>query len=356
MFMEYFNQLVAYLRKFFRKSDAIQAELSDRWRPHSNRRTTIIFVVLGVIAITLYVFAIRPPDDFPVDELVSIPSGSTLGQAAEILKENHVIHSTLAFRALVTIMGHEKSLHAGDYLFKEPVDVFTIARAISIGAFGLEPARVRIPEGATTKQMALILSGSLKRFDPATFLAKAQPQEGYLFPDTYFFLPNATEDTAIQTMRQNFEEHLNAPIDGMGSTTLADLIRKSGKSENDIVILASIIEREARNTMDRRLISGVLENRLAKNMPLQVDVTFIYTLGKGTFQLTMGDLTSNSPYNTYTNKGLPPTPIGSPSMDSLLAAVLPTKSKFLFFLANQNGITHFCKDFTCQQANKDLYF
>ncbi|MDP3646074.1 MAG: endolytic transglycosylase MltG [bacterium] len=350
------NEIVTALKNFFHASDEIQADLSERWRPHSNRRTTIVFAIVGIFVILLYVFAIRPPDDFPLDELVTIPAGSTLTAAAKLLKENDVVRSAWVLRALVIVMGHEKTIHAGDYLFKEPKDVFVVARAISIGAFGLEPARVRIPEGATTKQMAIILRGPLKRFNEDRFLATASPLEGYLFPDTYFFLPNTTEDTAIQAMRQNFDHHMNAPIEGYGSTTLAELIRKSGKSEEDIVILASIIEREARNTKDRRLISGVLWNRLAKDMPLQVDVTFLYTLGKGTFQLTTKDLVTDSPYNTYINKGLPPTPIGSPSLDSLIAAAMPTKHTYLFFLADHSGITHFCKDFACQQANKDRYF
>ena len=91
-------------------------------------------------------------------------------------------------------------------------------------------------------------------------------------------------------------------------------------------------------------------------MPLQVDVTFIYTLGKGTFQLTMKDLVSDSPYNTYRYKGLPPTAIGSPSLDSLRAAATPIKNDYLYFLADHRGVTHFCKNYACQLANKAKYF
>ncbi len=351
-----FKTLVSYLKSFFRKSDKIQADLSDRWREHANRRTTIVFATVGVIAIILYTFVIRPPEQFPLNDLTTVPDGVSVKEAAHILKDAHVIRSTLAFRLIVAALGHEKSIRAGDYTFKEPKDIFAVSRAISIGAFGLLPQRIRVPEGATTMQMARIFDGYLPRFDGAKFLEKATPMEGYLFPDTYFFLPNTNEDAVILTMQQNFNQHLEAPIEGMGSTTLAELVEKSGRPLKEIVILASIIEREAHNTMDRRLISGVLWNRLAKNMPLQVDVTFLYTLGKGTFQLTMADLTSDSPYNTYKHKGLPPGPIGSPSLDSLIAAAMPSKHKFYFFLADHSGVTHFCKDFACQQANKDLYF
>ncbi len=354
--MEYFKYTVSYLKKFFRKSDALQADLSDRWREHANRRTTIVITVVGVIILLLYTFVVRPPDQFPLNDITTIPDGSSVKEAAHTLKDAHLIRSTLAFRLIVLALGHEKNLRAGDYLFKEPKDIFAVARAVSIGAFGLVPQKIRVREGGTVRQMAFIFSAYLPRFNGNTFLEKALPMEGYLFPDTYFFLPNTNEDAVILAMQQNFNQHLNSPIEGMGSTTLAQLVEKSGRPLSEIVILASIIEREAHNSTDRRYISGVLWNRLARDMPLQVDVTFLYTLGKGTFQLTMSDLVSDSPYNTYSHKGLPPTPIGSPSLDSLIAAAQPTPSKFLFFLADHDGVTHFCKDFVCQQANKDKYF
>ena len=321
--------------------------LSLRWREHTNRRTIIILVLSGAVAAYLYVTAIAPPDNFPVDTLVAVPAGQTLAETAEALEENGVVRSALMLRGLVTLMGDERKVRAGDYLFKEPRDVFSVARALAIGAFGLEPLRIRIAEGATTKEMAVLYDLQLERFNAENFLAQAQPQEGYLFPDTYFFLPNATEDTILQAMRQNFEQKI---------ATIQPPVASSTRSLSDIVIMASILEREARNTKDRRMISGVLWNRLRIGMPLQVDVTFLYTIGKGTFQLTNQDLITPSPYNTYINKGLPPTAIGSPSLDSLLAALTPTKSDYLYFLADHRGITHYCKTYACQKANKAKYF
>jgi UPF0755 protein len=276
-----------------------------------------------------------------------VPEGESLQDIATTLYQDGVIRSPLMFRALVVVRGHEKSVHAGDYLFKEPLDIFSVARALSIGQYGLEPARIRIPEGATTKQMAIIFSSQLQRFNPDAFLAQAGPQEGYLFPDTYFFLPNASENTVIEAMRQNFDQKI---------ATIQPQIASSTHSLQDVVVMASILEREAYNTQDRRMISGVLWNRIARGMPLQVDAAFSYTLGKGTFQLTMKDLITPSPYNTYINKGLPPTAIGSPSLDSLTAAVTPIKSNYLYFLADSHGVTHYCPTYACQLANKARYF
>ncbi len=197
------------------------------------------------------------------------------------------------------------------------------------------------------EEVSKIFGSRLLRFSADNFLAQAKPYEGHLFPDTYFFLPNAAEDTVLQAMRQNFETHV---------ATIEPALASSTRQLSDIVIMASILEREAYNTSDRRLIAGVLWNRIARGMPLQVDAVFTYSIGKGTFQLTMKDLVSDSPYNTYVNKGLPPTPIGNPSLDSILAAATPMKTDYLYFLADRHGVTHYCKTYSCQLSNKARYF
>jgi UPF0755 protein len=244
------------------------------------------------------------------------------------------------------ILGRARGAKAGDYIFKEPQSVWGIARRISTGAFGLEPVRIRITEGATTREMAEQLSKALPRFNADAFLLAARPQEGYLFPDTYFFLPNAHEDAVLDTLRQNFDAHI---------AELQPLIAASGHSLEEIITMASIIEREARVPADRRMISGVLWNRIRINMPLQVDVTFLYTVGKNTFQLTLADLRTDHPYNTYVNKGLPPGPIGSPSLDSIQAAAEPTPNPYLFYLADNTGVTHFSKTYEEHLRKKRLY-
>lgn len=344
--MQFFRKLLEFTRRFFDTSDEIQAELSASWRPHANRRTLVAILGIGAIAIGLYLFVIRPPDAFPLNQLVSIDDGSSLQEVSVTLEKDHVVRSALAFRMLMTLLGHERSVHAGDYIFKEPIDLFSVVRSIATGAFGLEPEKIRIPEGATTREMATIFASRLERFNAANFLAQAQPMEGYLFPDTYFFLPNATEDTVIKAMRQNFDEHEKS-FD-------AD-VKASGHSLEEIITMASILEREARTTDDRRMISGVLWNRIARGMPLQVDATFLYTIGKGSFQLTIADLKSDSPYNTYTHKGLPPGPIGSPSLDSIEAALHPTKSDYLYYLADNNGVTHYSKTYEEHLEKKRRY-
>src|SRR3989338_3386036 len=335
------------LEELFDKGHGLLGRLGERWDLHANRRTLIILVVIGALTTFFYLRVIQPPDAFPLNQLVAVPAGQSLGEVAQAIEDAEVVRSALALEVVVKLLGNERNVHAGDYLFKEPLDIFSVAHKLAVGAYGLEPTRVRIHEGATTKEMAALLDKQFERFDADNFLAQTRLQEGYLFPDTYFFLPNVTEDTVIQAMRQSFDAKIEPLLPQIASST---------RSLSDIVIMASIIEREARNSADRRMISGVLWNRIARGMPLQVDVTFLYTIGKGTFQLTNKDLLTDSDYNTYIRKGLPPTAIGSPSLDSLDAAVNPTKNNYLYFLADHSGVTHFCKTYACQLANKARYF
>ena len=326
--------------------DQFEERLSSRWRENSNRRTILILLILGLLSVYTYLYLIRPPDSFPIKKIVTIPSGLSGSEIADILQAEHVVRSALMFRVMTVLTGHVRELHAGDYIFVKPLNAYYVARTVGIGAYGLLPIKIRIPEGATVRQMATLFSISLQDFNAPSFLVKAQPLEGYLFPDTYYFLPNANENTVIAAMRQDFDLHI---------ATIQKQIEHFGRPLSEDVIMASILEREAANTQDRQMISSVLWNRIRKNMPLQADVTIQFTLPKADSQLTMADLQSDSLYNTHNHKGLPPGPIGSPSLDSLLASVTPVKSNYLFYLADSSGITHYCDTFACQRLNELQY-
>lgn len=321
--------------------------IAVEWRENANRRSIVMIILGGGAALALYMYVIAPPDIFPVGELITVPEGATASEVGEILEVAGVVQQSESFRAAVVLLGRDKGVRAGDYLFKQPKDVISVARAITTGAYGLEPIRFRVPEGATTREMAKLFAVQLQRFDSEKFLEKAQPQEGFLFPDTYFFLPNANEDIVIDAMRQNFDSQIEA---------LVGDITKFGKPLKDIVIMASILEKEARNYEDRQMISGVLWRRIRIDMALQVDAAFLYSLGRTTFDLTKADLANKAdPYNTYANKGLPPGAIGSPSISSLRAAVNPIDKGYLFYLADRNFITYYSKTYEEHLRKKALY-
>lgn len=329
-----------------RDLELTKERMRERWQRHANRRSSLIVLVLTVVCGIAYYQYIRPPEQFPENMLITVEEGMPLSAVAQALQENNTVRSAEALRVAVVLLGGEKKVHAGDYLFKEPKNLIAVAHALIVGAYGLEPIRIRIPEGATVAQMARMFGTQLERFNKERFLTEAGPHEGYLFPDTYFFLPNATDETVMKTMRSNFD---------MQMASIAEKVVASGRSEEEIVIMASILEREAYNTKDRRMIAGVLWNRIKKGMNLQVDATFVYTLGKGSFDLTMKDLRHDEPYNTYVNPGLPPGAIGNPSLDSLLAAADPIPNQYLFYLADSRGVTHYAKTYAEHLRNKAKY-
>lgn len=339
-------KIESWIESVYSYLGSVRDFLSSEWRRGANQRTIIIALSIGLLFFYIYTRHIEPPRDFPLHELVTIPEGTHLPDLSKVLEVAHVVQSASSLRLLVTALGKASEVKAGDYVFKEPATVFQVARRITTGAFGLEPERIRVREGATTKEMSKIFAARLQRFNVETFIEKAQTQEGYLFPDTYFFLPNATEDTVIAALRQNFDQHLQL---------LAGEIASFGKPLDDVITMASLIEREAHDAKDRRMISGVLWNRIQKNMLLQVDAAFLYEMGKATFDLTLDDLKVDSPYNTYKYKGLPPTPIGSPSLDSIEAAVTPVAHDYLFYLADRHGKTYYSKTYEEHLRKKKLY-
>ena len=334
------------LETFFEGSDKLQRRLSDDWREHTNRRTLVATVVAGAVAALAYLFVIQPPQHFPTGQLVTVPEGASLDSVSQTLYEDGVIRDPMVFKMLVTLLGRERGVYAGDYEFKQPENIFYIAHALSVGAYGLIPTRIRIPEGATMQEMARLYSAQLPRFNAQNFLAQTSINEGYLFPDTYFFLPNATERTVIQAMRQDFDLQL---------ASIQPIIASSTHSLSDIITMASIVEDEASNTQDRAMIAGILWRRMALGVPLQADPTLVYSTGKNDSQLTIRDLQSKSPYNTYTRKGLPPTPIGSPSLDSIEVTAEATSSVYLYYLADKKGVTHYAKTYAQQLRNEHIY-
>jgi len=243
-------------------------------------------------------------------------------------------------------MSDTVQVRAGDYYFDRPLTLLEVARRITQGQFGLEPLRITIPEGATTYQMAQLFSEKLMRFDPQTFLLLARDKEGYLYPDTYVFLPNATVSQVLDALERTFYEKIR-PLEGE--------IAASGRPISEIITMASLLEKEASKPSDRKQIAGVLWHRIDINMPLQVDAVFGYIKSKGTFSPKFSDLAVDSPYNTYKYKGLPPGPIGSPSISSIEAAANPDKTDALFYLHGRDGVLRIAKNYKQHLVNRRRY-
>jgi UPF0755 protein len=300
---------------------------------------------LGVVVV-LYGLFISAPSDFPAGAYINIASGSSLSQSATVLKEKNVIKSTILFKALVYLFGSQRHVQAGEYFFPGKESVFKVAARFGGGDFNVDAARVRVPEGSTVEDIAKLLSQKIPGFDLLAFMHVAQNREGYLFPDTYFFMPGQGTDVIVAAFSNNFSKNIakiQTDIDAFGMPL------------SDVIVMASLLEREAPDTEDRRVIAGILWKRIKLGMPLQVDAVFPYIIGKNSLQLTSSDLKFDSPYNTYTHKGLPPGAIANPSLDAILAAVTPIKTEYLFYLSDRHGMIHYSATYDQHLAYREKY-
>lgn len=319
-----------------------------RWLEYDTpqiRTITAIATALLFFMINYWIFAMSP-SDFPVNKIIEIKKGQTAQEVAGDFYQKSIIKTPILFRVVLKLLSPKSFIVAGDYRFNSRQNVFEIAYKLHRGDFGVKPLRLTIPEGVNNKEIAKMFLGKLPNFNERRFLEQAQDLEGYLFPDTYVFNIGATEREVIEKMTENFDDK---------TAEIKAETKKAGKSFEDILIMASIIEEEANTPESRRLVSGILWNRIEREMRLQVDATFYYTLGKFSLDLTKTDLASDSPYNTYRNKGLPPTPISNPGLDSLKAALNPTRSSYLYYLNDKNGDMHYAKTFEGHKENRINY-
>lgn len=297
------------------------------------------------IIFCFYLFLHTPPSKFPFNEVVTVTPGESLQNITNNLFDANVIRFPLIFRSAVILLGGERKVIAGDYLLDQKVGPINIAYRLIKGDFHTESKRITILEGWSNKEIAEYLKKNLVNFNSTEFLRITKDKEGYLFPDTYFIANTTRPKSIVNLMSDTFESKIKS-VTGLAT---------SSHTLNEILTMASILEGEALTTADRKLVSGVLWRRMEIGMPLQVDATFSYINGKGTFDLTLADLKVDSPYNTYVNKGLPPTPINNPGIDAINAALYPTKSKYLYFLTSKSGKMYYARTFEEHKKNKELY-
>lgn len=299
-----------------------------------------------LILMSVYFFLFRIPANFPLGSIYTVKTGTGLTALAQELSHRQIIRSPFLFKVFIVILGGPKGAMAGDYILDKSNNVYSLAKRITDSDYHLDPVKVTLPEGLNIYEMAKIISTKLPKVSEVDFVSKAQSLEGYLFPDTYVFQTNTGIYTVIEAMQENFDKKI---------LTVSELIKASGKTQSDIIKMASILEEEARTTETRRIIAGILWKRFALGMPLQVDASFKYINGKTTKTLTLDDLKIDSPYNSYLYKGLPPTPISNPGLDSIRAALTPIKTEYLYFLTDQDGKMHYARTFAEHLQNKELY-
>lgn len=305
-----------------------------------------VLAVLLVGAGIFWLLFFAAPNRFPTGQVVTIAPGTSITKAAGQLHASGYLGSTFVFRELVRFMPGAHGVQSGVYAFPKPAGAFTLAWNLTHGVSGIPTIKVTFPEGTTVRQMGKILAKSLPNFSEDRFDSAALPAEGFLFPDTYFFLPGTSESGVVLLMRSNYSTHIEK---------FADRITAFNTSEREVITMASLLEGEGKTLEDKRMIAGILWNRITAGMPLQVDAPFGYVYGATGYTPTAKDLASNSAYNTYRYKGLPPTPINNPGDESILAALTPTKTDFVYYLTGTDGTMHYAKTFPQHVTNKAKY-
>ncbi|HEY5577268.1 MAG TPA: endolytic transglycosylase MltG [Deferrimonas sp.] len=272
-------------------------------------------------------------------KLVLVPKGSRLPEVMATLRKDEVLPHPLAFRALVLLTFSGRRIHYGEYAFPYPPSAFDLWRRL-ISADVIKYG-VTVPPGANLYDVAKILERE-KLATAEAFLAAAtspavlrrlgipgESAEGYLFPDGYVFIKPVTPEEILEFMVRQFRRKI--PPDAEMRA------REEGLSLQQVVTIASIIEKETGVDAEKPIVSAVIRRRLALGMPLQMDPTVIYGVKRFDGTVTRKDLRTAGPYNSYLNRGLPPGPIANPGLASLVAALNPSKTDYLFFVSKNDG-------------------
>jgi len=298
-------------------------------------------VILVVLAIFMFWFYNLPVKKTEHDSCFLVRNGDSLKRIATNLKNEGLIKSRWYFYFLGKISGKERSLKSGEYYIDNQMKNTDILSALTRGE--VITVKFTIPEGYTMKQIAALLD-SRKIVAEDNFLEACYNREllnrhgipfdsaeGFLFPDTYIIAKNLSALQIVEVLISNFFDNLEK----------IHFTNYSPEKLKQVVIIASIVEKEARLDSERPLIAAVFYNRLNKNKRLESCATVQYIIGKNKERLLYSDLRTPSPYNTYLHKGLPPGPISNPGFKSLEAAVNPSKVDYLFFVSKKDGSHHF---------------
>jgi UPF0755 protein len=238
------------------------------------------------------------------------------------------------------------NIFAGSYSFDSPHSVFGVAKKLAENDINQELVSITIPEGSARKDIVKSALEKNPKFNGDLFLKLTEGKEGYLFPETYFLPLEFTAQELVTFIEKTYQEKI---------TPLRPRIELSTLSEYEVLILASLLERETNSEESMKIVAGILANRMNIKMALQVDASLEYVLNKPLKELTPDDLKIDSPYNTYLYAGLPPTPIGNPGLSAIEAVLNPTPSEYFFYITDNDGQFHYAKTFEEHKVNIQKY-
>ncbi len=310
---------------------------------------TSIILVAGVVAAGYIAQQFQPVSSTPqAKQRFVIPKGQALQTIADHLADEGFIRQPLVFRYEVKRLGLGTKIQAGSFEISSSMTPGEIAKALTVGTNDIW---ITIPEGWRREEIAESLERQeLESFDKDDFLELSASSEGKLFPDTYLVPRQASAEYVFNLLTSTFDQKV---VEG-----LADEIKRSGRDFDQMLIMASLVEREANGFDQMKGVAGVLWHRVDIGMKLDIDATLQYAKG---YSLTEDkwwvtplavDRQIDSPFNTYRNPGLPPRPIANPGLDAIRAALQPTKTTNLFYLHDSEGRVHFAQ--TLDEHNRNI--
>ncbi len=288
----------------------------------------LIILVTTIVLSYLYIQIVSVPENFPTGRMFVIQENESLKSISRRLKDAGYIKSPLLFRAGISYLGKDRSIQLGGYMFPTALTLFGVVGTFVNGHPDAPLISATIPEGSTSGEVASLIakvipSISIDGFN--RFITKYHA-EGKLFPSTYFLLPSYTEEDIVKLMVSTFSKKTENIID-------PTQIMYPLQNENDVLVLASILEGEAKTEDDMSIVSGILTTRLKREMPLQVDVV----------------------KETYKRRGLPLTPINNPGLIAIRAALHPKETDYLFYLTGNDGKMYYAKTFDEHKRNIRKY-
>lgn len=295
---------------------------------------SVLFILVGLFWWTDAMGSVDKNDTTPI--MFIVPHGQGSKEISKRLAVAGLVRSQIGFYLLVRFFGTDGQIQAGDFRLNKSMDARTVASELT---HGILDVWVTTLEGWRDEEIAMALSKDLN-LPEKEFLKVAT--EGYMFPDTYLIPKDATAGAIAVMFMDNFNKKI--------TPEMQSALKKEELTKDELVIIASLVEREGRSAADRPIIAGILLNRLRKNWPLQVDATLQYALGyqqkEKTWwkkELTDEDKKVDSPYNTYLNPGLPPGPIANPGLEAIKAVVYPQITDYMYYLHDSAGAAHYAK-------------
>lgn len=321
---------------------------------------TIVILMVAIIGgFFWWRWAISPISLSPSQsQIFVIHQGESLSLIAQRLKDARLIKDALAFKIFILSKGLSGQIQAGDFRINPSWKVEEIAYLLTHGSLDIW---LTFPEGWRREEFGRRLAANLEGFDYSQFLEETEALEGHLFPDTYLVPKDASPSSVIKILTNNFEKKYSLELE------LA--AKKKGLTEDQVVNLASIVERECRAGKDRPVVAEILLKRWQENWPLQADATIQYALGSERCNQGImpqaecnyweparkSDLQINSPFNTYQFRGLPPTSICNPGLASIEAVIYPQETDYWFYLSDKEGEIHYAETIEEHEENIEKY-